>query len=226
MLRGITGAAREAQHLGGTPQQCRIPEWLCGSCDEQVLRILGQRQHASSESFLDAAGQWIGPPESVRKFSRSPGTRQFQQREWVAVRLSNDPCSDARIDRSLDHRVQQVARIRLAQPHDHKFRQASEILRKGRLSHCDDEHDPLGLQAPRNKPDRLRRASVKRLGVIDEANEGALRGSGGKQVHHRKPDEEAIRRVRLGQAEGSTERNSLRGRESIQSVQEWNAELM
>ena len=62
--------------------------------------------------------------------------------------------------------------------------------------------------------------------VVDEADQRSLLGAVSQQVQHRESDQEPVRCLPSGQAEGSPEGDTLRSGQAVKSIQERGAELM
>jgi hypothetical protein len=142
-------------------------------------------------------------PSSMRLINGSGRARPSASSAVVQARgnssrASDDPRPDARIHRSLDHRVEQPASVRLAQAGNDELGQASELLPIGWLPYRHDEHNSLGQQPTRNEGDRLCRNAVEPLRVIDQADERSLLGAIGQQIQDREPNQKAIGRFPIG----------------------------
>jgi hypothetical protein len=167
-LGGIGGLGLDPEPVRRPPQQRRVAERLRCREQQQPARGQGKRRQPPREAVLDATGQrreaWY--PEPARQLRRRQPPRQFQQRQRVAVRLSNDPIAHPLIQRPADHRGQQRPRIIVTQTVDHKLRKSHEIVFIAGLAHDEDQGDRLGHQTAGNKCERLSRGPIQPLRVV------------------------------------------------------------
>ena len=127
---------------------------------------------------------------------------------WSRTRASSGPGQ---------HRVQQRARIGLAQTLDHQLRQSRQLVAR----HASREHqaDRFRLQAARDEREDLRRGAIEPLLVIHQADQRLLLGHVGEQAQDGQADEEAIRRRPGTEAERGPQRIALRNRETLEAIQ-------
>ena len=142
--------------------------------------------------MLPESGTAAGEPEPARQLRRRQPPHQLQQRQRVAARLADDLVADPRVQRPGEHRVQQRARIALAQTLDHELRQSRQLV--ARSASREHQADRFRLQAARNEREDLRRGAIEPLLVIHHADQRLLLGHVGEQAQDGQADEEAIRR--------------------------------
>ena len=94
--------------------------------------------------------------ESVGQLRSRPGTWQLEQGKWVAAGLGDDPSSDAGIQGPLDHRVQQLAGVGVAEAIDRELWQAQEVALIVGFRQCDGQNDPFCHQPAGHEGNRLR----------------------------------------------------------------------
>ena len=80
-----------------------------------------------------------------------------------------------------------------------------------RLAHarCEHDRDPLVLEASRREHERLRRALVEPMRVVDEAKERRVLRRRREQAERRRSDQEPVGVDRRGDPEGATQRCRL-----------------
>ena len=222
------GVAADPETLGGAPQQAHIAQRLGRRGQEQKLRVARQRLDALEEAVLDAARQRarVGEPEPARELRRRQSARQLEQRERVAAGLVEDPSLHSLVERAGDRRVQQDASVVGGQSLDHELRQPLEHVLAVGVAHREHQPDPLRQEPARHERERLRRDPVEPLRVVDDAHERLLLGGVGQQAQDRQPDEEAIRRRSVAQAERRAQRVALRARQMPETAEHRCAQRM
>ncbi len=180
---------------------------------------------APEEALLDLARQRLDvrQREAAGQLRRRQPTRQLQQREWVAARLGHHPVSHTSVQPT-GHRLEQRGRVGVAEPTDHQFGQAGQLL--ARLAHREHETDRLREEAAGDEAEDLRGHAVEPLRVVDDAQQRLLLGDVGQQPEDRQSHSEAIRYRAGAQPERGRERVSLRAGEVLQPVEHRGAQLV
>ena len=139
-------------------------------------------------------------------------------------RLADDLIADPRVEGRGERRVQQRARIVLAQALDRELRQARQFVAR----HTRREHQAhrFRLQTPRNDREDLRRRAIEPLLVIHHADQRLLLGHLGEQAKGREGDEETIGRGPGTDAERRMQGIALREREALEAIQHRRQQLM
>ncbi len=184
--------------------------------------------HAALEAGLDAAlqRQLARKTEAARQARRGQFPRQLEQRERVAAGLGKDPPSHALIKRRADDRGEQLTCVPVRQAPEMQIRQPRQPVELERSAHGEHEPDRVSSQPPRDERKHQCRGPIQPLGVIDETQKWQLLGGLGEQAEHRETDQETIGLGARAQAEGSRERVPLWGRQPLEMVQQWPAQLM
>ena len=152
--------------------------------------------------------------------------RQLKQCQRVATRLGEDPIPHAVIEWPVDSRREQLVRAIGRQPPQWQVRQAGELVKLARLALREQQHNRLGLQAPRHERQYLCRGPVKPLGIIDQAQQGPFLGGVGEQAEQRQADQEPVGLRPGAQPERRPERLALRRRQPPETAQHRPAQLM
>ena len=160
---------------------------------------------ASCSSRRVSAGSALQPPlegvlehpragrtEARRQFRVAHAARQLQQGQRVATGLGDDPLADVLVEPAGDDRGEQGARILVIEPLQAQLRHARQLALLARLADGEDDRDPLGEQAARHEPERLRGGLVEPLEVVHETQQRLRLGRLGQQRQRRQADEEAV----------------------------------
>ena len=219
----------EPEPVGRTPQQRRVADGVGCRHEQQAPALLRERLELPREAELDAIRQRhrAGRPETARELPGSQAAGQLEQRQGVAAGLADDAVAQPHVERPVDRRGQQPARVRVTQPTDVEARKSREVQPVARLAHREDHAHRLREQAAGDEGEGLRRGAVLPLGVVDHAEQRALLCDLGEEAQHGQADEEAIRRVVAdGPAECRAERVALRTGQSVEAVEHRRTELM
>jgi hypothetical protein len=227
-LRRRFRVPRQVQQIRRAPQQRRVAERL-GRRDQQHLpRRRRQRAHPPGEAPLDLAGQRPGvrPPEPAGQFRRRQSPGQFQQGQWIAPRLRDDPVPYPCVEASGNGRVQQGTGVVVGQAADGQLRHSLPRRPGRRLADGEHDTDTLGEQAPRDEGQRLYRRLVEPLSVVDDAEQWPVLGHHRQQTQDGQSDQEPVRRTAGAVPERDGQRLPLRNRQTIPQVQHRPAQLM
>jgi hypothetical protein len=180
------------------------------------------------EALLNTARERIAVehPEPARQLSRRHSARQFEQREWVAARLGDDPLDDLRVEPTADRRLQQPARIVVGDPLHDQLRQPAQIHVGARLAHREQQADGLGQQTPRRERQGQCGSTVKPLRVIDHADQRLPLRDLSQQTQNRQRNEEADGRRARALPKHGTQRLALGTGQPLAPVKERHAQLM
>ena len=223
------GRVRPDAELGGRPpHQHRIPSRLSRRDEKQEPRRGRERRQPLPEALLDPPRQRraVGQPEPARELGGRPATWQLEQRQRVAARLGHDPITHPLIERTGDHRREQLVRIAVVQPAHGELRQALKMPLAARLAHGEDQPDRLRTETARDEGQRLRRGRVEPLRVVHDADERSVFRNVREQTQDRQADEEPIRRVAVAQTERGAKRIALRAGKALEAIQERRAQLL
>ena len=165
-------------------------------------------------------------PEPARQVRRGQRSRQLEDRQRVAARLRDEPVADALVEPARDDGREQGARVLLGEPSERQLRQADQLALVRRLAHGEDDRHRLGQQPSRDEAQDLAGSGVEPLGVVDEAQQRALRGDLGQQAERGQGDQEAVGRGAGRQAQRDAQRGLLGLRERAEPTEHRRAELM
>jgi len=140
------------------------------------------------------------------------------------VRLGEDLLADPLIQRPGQHRVQQLARVRLRQAFDDQFGYPRQV--RVRLPGHEDQAHRFGYQAAGYERQRLHRGLVKPLHVVHQADQRPFRGHLRQQAQGGQADQKTVRRRSRAEAERGLQRLTLRNRQALEPVQHRRADLM
>ena len=197
--------AGEPEPVGRTPQQRRVSDGVGCSHEQQAPALLRERFELPREAELDAIrqGHRAGRSETAGELPGSQAAGQLEQRQGVAAGLADDAVAQPHIERPVDRRGQQPARVRITQPTDVESRKSREVQPVARLAHREDHAHRLREQAAGDEGEGLRRGPILPLGVVDHAEQRALLGDLGEEAQHgeaRRGSGRARRRRRSGPA--------------------------
>ena len=93
------GSHVEAEGLGGTMEQDAVAEGLCGSSEDEQLRVGREQLKAPDVALFDPSRHRLvaGKTEPAGQAGDVPGARQLEQGERVAVTLHDDLVADGGI---------------------------------------------------------------------------------------------------------------------------------
>ena len=174
--------------------------------------------------MLPESGSRAGEPEPARQLSRRHAPRQLQQRQRIAACLADDLVANPRVEGPGEHRVQQRARLVVAQALDHQLRQSRQLI--ARNAGREHQTDRFRLQTARHEREDLRRGAIEPLLVIHQADQRLLLGHLGEQAQDRQPDQEAIWRRPGADAERRPQRIALRTRQALETIKHRCQQLM
>ena len=109
------------------------------------------------------------------------------------------------------------------QPPQWQVRQPGELAR---LALREQQHNRLGLQAPRHECEYLCRGPVEPLGIINQAQQGLFPCGVGEQAEQRQADQKPVGLRPGAQPERRPERIALRRRQPPEAAQHRPAQLM
>ncbi len=224
--REVRRAGVELQQRGRAPQQGRIALGV-RSRDEQQLPRVGRKP---IQTRCEALGGSVGGRsrgghgETSGELCRRQGVRQLEERAWISLRLGDDAIANSRIERAGNDRREERARVRVRQTLDDKLGQSGELV--AGFAHPEDQCDPLGAHSARHEGEHLGRRLVEQMRVVDHADQRPVRGNLGKQSQRGQSEEEPIRRAPCADAEGGTERLTVRSREPVDTIRHLRAQTM
>jgi hypothetical protein len=96
VYRRVGGSHVDAERLGGTVEQYRIAERLCGRGEDEQSRLDGKQAEPPNIALFDLAPHRLtgGQPESTGEVCNVPAARQLKERERIAVALGDDLVTD------------------------------------------------------------------------------------------------------------------------------------
>ena len=146
----------DSELLGCSPHQQRVADGIGRRESQQAPGLGGKRVEPAPEALLDSPRQRqrVGESEAASQLRRRQPPRQFQQRQRVAARFGDDLVADTRVKRPGKNRVQELARVCVAQPFDQQLRQPRQLL--ARSTRREDQADRFRLQPPCNEREHLR----------------------------------------------------------------------
>jgi hypothetical protein len=226
-FRGRGCLAHDAEVVGGSPQQRRVPGRLGGGDQQEQLRLGRQGGRTAAEAVLDA----VRDAERVRQLvpaGQLRATRQLQQRQRVAARLGDDPVAHVLSQRCADRRGQQRPRVGLAEPLQAQLGQPRERVDVAAavVPHGEHERQLLRRYSPRHEGEDLRGRLVQPLRVVDQAQQRRVLGDLGQQVQGGQPHQEPVGCGALALSERHVQCVSLRLRKRSRAVQQRRAQLV
>src|SRR5512133_3312955 len=224
----VGGSHVDTERLGGTVEQQRVAERLCGRGEDEQLRLGGEYAEAPYVALFDLADHRlaVGQPEPAGEICGPPAARQLKQRKRITVALANDLGTHRRIEWAVHVLQQQRARIAVAEPVDRPLRQPGESLVTHRGAWCAYKRDPLSEKPAGDEPEDLRRGAVEPRGVVDDADQRLLLGDLGEQRQRRESHQEPVRRGTGAPAEHRRQGLPLGDRQPVEVIQYWPAELV
>ena len=105
------------EYLRGAPKECGVPDSVGRREQQELSRSLGQRGYATTVVVLDLRRNihGVGEGEAACDPRRTKTTRELQQSQWVAARLSHDAVKDALVEPTVDRGLEQGARVILGE---------------------------------------------------------------------------------------------------------------
>ena len=123
----------DSERVSSAPENGHVTGRNC--CDQQqhLLRRHRERPRAAQEAFLDPARKSfrIWKLEIACELARTQAVRQFEQRQWIAVRLGDNPVSHGRVEAAGDNGGEQVAGVGLGKAFDYNSRNPGERVQGG-----------------------------------------------------------------------------------------------
>ena len=158
----------DAERVGRAPQDGRVPDRICRDQQQQLLSPEGRRPNAAQEAFLDPARKSFrnGETETAGGLVKTQTVRQFEQREWIAVRLGDNAVSHARIEAARGNRGEEGAGVGLSQAFDNKPRNPGERIQRD--AGGEQQRKRIGFRAPRDKCEGLEGLLVDPLRIVDQ----------------------------------------------------------
>ena len=124
---------------------------------------------------------------------RGKPPRELQDRQWIAARLFQEPVAEPLVEPSRDDGREKGARVLGREASERELGQPHELALAGRLAHGEHQRHRLCKQPSRDEFEDLPRGDVEPLGIVDEAQQGPLRGDLGQQAERGKGHQEAVR---------------------------------
>jgi hypothetical protein len=179
----------------------------------------GERCEAGGEGPLEAVGrrdrvrQHLGSGELAGRQQM----RQLDQRKRVPVSGIEDPHQHLRRDPSfvLSQHPRRIFTVEWTDGHDV---QTGQRWCAGPL--CGNEDGGDTRETPRRKRERVARGRIDPLQIVDDDQRGAVLGSCREQPERRNPDGETIDDPGRAERECGRQRDGLRLRECVESVQD------
>ncbi len=192
-----------------------------GGDEQRAAPVLRQLLHAAPERGLDPGAGAQGGGERLAALELGVGEqrRHLEQRERVAAGPRHEPLGhrqrDPRALRALEQRARllgpQRADLQPLEPRPDRDRPAAVGA---------EEDDPLGAEPAAGEQQRLERAVVEPLAVVDERQQRLLLGGRGEQAEHARHDRVAIAAGRLAERERPAQRGGLGRRDRVEPVEQ------
>ena len=184
----------------------------------------GRRSSRRSKVGLEHSR--AGRSEAGRQFRGAHAPRQLEQRQRVATSLRDQPLTEVLVEPAGDDRGEQRARIVVVEPLQAQLGQARQLALLTRLADGEDERDPLGQQAARHEPERLRGGLVEPLEVVHETQQRLRLGHLRQQCERCQADQEAVGSRAGREAERHSQGSLLGLRERSEATEQRPAELV
>jgi hypothetical protein len=166
----------EAKRVSGAPQNGRVPDGIRRDQQQQLLSREGRRPDAAQEALLDPARKpsRIREAETAGELVKTQTVRQFEQRQWVAVRLGDNAVPHPGIEAARGNRGEEGAGVGLGQAFDHKPRHPGQRIQRD--AGGEQQRKRVRFGAPRDKRECLQGLLVDPLRIVDQTQEGSFGG--------------------------------------------------
>ena len=122
---------------------------------------------------------------------------------------------------------QHVRRSAAVQPAEHERRQTGRLERADvSLARAEEDHDPLGVEPPRDEEESVGRARIEPVRIVDEAQHGPPVGELGQERQTGGEDEEALVGAALLKAQRAAESRRLRRGQPLDVIEGRPKQLM
>jgi hypothetical protein len=174
----------------GPVEQDAVAEGLCGSGENEQLRVGREQVEAPDVALFDPPGDRLttGKTEPAGQAGDVPGPRQLKQGERVTVTLLDDLVADGGVEGAGHVGQQQRASIAVTEAAHGQLREPGENVIADPRPRGAHDRDRLGEQAAGDEPQDLRRGVVEPLRVVDDTGQRLLLGDLGEQRERRQPD--------------------------------------
>ena len=183
--------------------------------------VLRQLLDAAPERGLDPGAGAEGGGERLAALELGVGEqrRHLEQRERVAAGARHEPLGDRQRDPRALRALEQRARLRRPQRADlQPLEPGPDRDRPAAVGA--EQDDPLGAEPAAGEQQRLERAVVEPLAVVDERQQRLLLGGRGEQAQHARHDGVAIAAGRLAERERPAQRGGLGRRDRVEPVEQ------
>ena len=192
-----------------------------GGDEQRPPPVLRQLLHAAPERGLDPGAGAEGGGERLAALELGVGEqrRHLEQRERVAAGARHEPLGHRQRDPGALRALEQRARLRGPQRADlQPLEPGPDRDRPAAVGA--EQDDPLGAEPAAGEQQRLERAVVEPLAVVDERQQRLLLGGRGEQAQHARHDGVAIAARRLAERERPAQRGGLGRRDRVEPVEQ------
>jgi hypothetical protein len=194
--------------------------------EKQSLHVCAERRESRCECLLESSGQRKRAGLRLVRAELGRGCRQLDQGEWITGRLLEDPAPE--IDRQRRcAKVEKGVRRILVQPGEGQLGQVGVVEgARQSLSDAEQQDCRIRFDPPRHEREHLGGRPVQPVGVLDHEEKRRVGRPFCDQPQRRKADQEQVGSVALGKPERRLECASLRVGKEIESVEQWEQQLM
>lgn len=169
--RGSERVETDPQLVRRSPNQCGIPDGVCGSHEEQLLRRRRQRDDLPQVVVLEVPGELdgVGEVEAPGELGCAHAARQFEQSQWIAAGFADDPIADALVQSTWEGRREQDPRGLLLEAAEGQLGKSCQHAWLGGVANGEHGRHRLRQQSTRDEPENLARHAVQPLRIVNEA---------------------------------------------------------
>ena len=220
-LGGLERGGVEAEHAERAEDRVQPPALGRRGDEHGALRVLRQPLHAAPERRLDpgAGAQRRGERLATLELGVGQQGRDLQQRERVPARPVDEPVGDRQCQLRALGAGQQAAGILRLERADLQALQPRADRDLGAAVGAE-QHDPLGAEPAAGEQQRLERAVVEPLAVVDERQQRLLLGGRREQAEDARHDGVAVAAGRLAERQRPAQRRRLRRRDRVEPVEQ------
>ena len=197
LLRRLEPPLADAEGLRCARHHADVLRVVGGGDEQEVTGLLRQPPNTLVKDRLELLGhrQRLGQRLLACQLRLRQHGRQLDQSQCVATCSSHEAFAYRSADPDCSSGEQGAGRVRV-EPRQRQRRNVGGLERAHvSLTGSEDQRDALGVQAPRNEPQRIRGRCVQPVRVIDETQHGSLLRQLGEERETSREDEEALVRI-------------------------------
>ena len=221
LLRRLEPPLADAEGLRCTRHHADVLRVVSSGDEQEATGLLRQPPNTLVKNRLELLGhrQRLGQRLLAGQLRLRQHRRQLDQSQRVATCSSHEAFAHREADPDGSTGEQDAGRVRV-KPRQRQRRNVGGLERAHvSFTGGEDERDALGVQAPRDEPQRIRRRCVQPMRVIDEAQHGPPLRQLGEERETSREDEEALVRIALLETESGANCRRLGLRQSFHVVE-------